>query len=447
MQSDKIYDVWEALSNTGSSNAKRDILIANKENEILRDWLYYTYNPFFNYGIRQVPDEVWGLEKIVPKKPNPNINEDFFSLLDKMRNRELSGNSAKKAVCDFCLENGDQSMEILNATLNRDLDCGVSVNTINKVWENLIPVFSIAKANPFKTPELPAIAEEKMNGVRAIVCVSYPDITIYSSNGNSVNENCLTNLKKEIEKIVISSECDHFVLDGEIVAENRRSVSGIFNKALKGTLKESEEISANLIFTVFDILPYAVWENHSESDIQSVRVSQLNTLLKNYSGTSIKRVQSRVINSLSEIESFYKEVYISGGEGLIIKNPKDPYIFGRSDSWLKLKSEKSCDLRIVGFTEGYGKRSGKIGAICAESEDGKVKVNVGSGLTDSDIEYFTKNKNSSIGKIVEVLYNEIIKDKDDEFSLFLPRFLEIRNDKDIADSFNKILAESNGGEL
>lgn len=447
MTTDKIYDIWNALKETNSYNAKRDILLANKDNETLRDWLFYTYNPYYNFGIRYVPDEVWNLPEIKPLKPNPNVNKDFFNLLDKLRNREITGNAAKDAVCEFCLANGDETMELLNATLNKDIDCGVSVNTINKIWQGLIPVFSIAKANPFKEPELPAIAQEKMNGVRAIALVNYPEITIYSSNGNAVSENCLTHLKSEISKVVESSGCDVFVLDGEIVAENRRSVSGTFNKALKGTLKEGEEIKSGLQYVVFDLLPMYVWENHDESEIQETRHKQLETLLKEYKGNSIRVVDTRVVISLREIEAFYKEVYNSGGEGLIIKSPNAPYIFSRSDSWLKIKSEKSCDLKITGFTSGTGKRANKIGAICAESSDGKIKVNVGSGLKDDDLDYITENKENLIGKIVEVLYNEIIKDKDNEFSLFLPRFLEIRNDKDCADSFEKILDESNGGEL
>ena len=45
-----------------------------------------------------------------------------------------------------------------------------------------------------------------------------------------------------------------------------------------------------------------------------------------------------------------------------------------------------------------------------------------------------------LGKIITVKYNEKITKKDsDEISLFLPRFVEVRADKDVADNLDRIL--------
>ena len=54
----------------------------------------------------------------------------------------------------------------------------------------------------------------------------------------------------------------------------------------------------------------------------------------------------------------------------------------------------------------------------------------------SDTEFLKKD---FLGKIVEVKYNDIIKSKGkDEISLFLPRFIKIRDDKDQANSIEEI---------
>jgi DNA ligase-1 len=99
-----------------------------------------------------------------------------------------------------------------------------------------------------------------------------------------------------------------------------------------------------------------------------------------------------------------------------------------------MKGELECDLKIVGIQEGTGKYVGKVGAYLCESADGVIKVDVGSGFKDDQ----RTIDNSVIGKIVAVKYNVRIKNKQGEESLFLPIFLEVREDKTKADSSKDI---------
>ena len=67
-------------------------------------------------------------------------------------------------------------------------------------------------------------------------------------------------------------------------------------------------------------------------------------------------------------------------------------------------------------------------------------------------EYYTikgQDLSSDKWEIVETKYNwdEIIKDKMGNMSLFLPRFVELRSDKLVADSSAKIIAESGTSEI
>jgi ATP-dependent DNA ligase len=92
---------------------------------------------------------------------------------------------------------------------------------------------------------------------------------------------------------------------------------------------------------------------------------------------------------------------------------------------------------VVGWEEGTGKNKGRLGALVCESSDGLIQVNVGSGYSDEQREEFTKT--TAIGKIVTVKYNARIKDRGDGVErLFLPTFIEMREDKDVADSSKKI---------
>ena len=69
------------------------------------------------------------------------------------------------------------------------------------------------------------------------------------------------------------------------------------------------------------------------------------------------------------------------------------------------------------------------------TEDRKIQVSVGSGFNDDHRRTITTDV---IGKVVAVKYNARITNKQGEESLFLPIFVEIRDDKDVADSSGDI---------
>jgi ATP-dependent DNA ligase len=96
-----------------------------------------------------------------------------------------------------------------------------------------------------------------------------------------------------------------------------------------------------------------------------------------------------------------------------------------------MKAELEADLRVTGFLAGSGKYAGKIGSLLVESADGKVKSAVGTGLDDEERSY---DPSVFIGQIVAVKYNAMIEDKKTGAkSLFLPVFVEVRDDKTVAD--------------
>jgi ATP-dependent DNA ligase len=138
------------------------------------------------------------------------------------------------------------------------------------------------------------------------------------------------------------------------------------------------------------------------------------------------------IETPDQIASIYKNIIDQGGEGVICKND-EVYECKRSKSWVKFKEVNECDLIITGWYPGEGKREGFIGGFFCEDSEGIIKVKVGSGFTDHDLQEISKDPDSHINKVCSVLYNVIINDKNNNWSLFLPRFVELRHDKDVAD--------------
>ena len=209
----------------------------------------------------------------------------------------------------------------------------------------------------------------------------------------------------------------------------RKEGNGIITKCQRGTLSKEEQ--NRLRFIVWDWIPINNFENSVKFEFPyKKRFDKLDDGI-DYSSDKVRVIPSRLVNDIEEAIEIYNDYIKSGNEGIILKDSNSVWENKRSKSHIKFKNELDMDLKVVGVQEGLGKYSGLVGSLICESGCGKVKVNVGSGLTDLDRKYLQEN--SPIGKIVAVKYNEIISDSNGDKSLFLPIFIEIREDKNIAD--------------
>ena len=93
----QIYDIILELRADNSTNYKLEVLAKHKNKDLLRKFLLYTYNPRFNYFITELP------EVYLTAQFYANISEEepFFNLLDKLKSRELTGNSAKEFFAEL----------------------------------------------------------------------------------------------------------------------------------------------------------------------------------------------------------------------------------------------------------------------------------------------------------------------------------------------------------
>lgn len=121
----------------------------------------------------------------------------------------------------------------------------------------------------------------------------------------------------------------------------------------------------------------------------------------------------------------------------IINNQKKGVFFVRKDEITNYPFYNT-DMVVLDWIEGTNRFEGMLGAIVCQSSDGKVVTKVGTGFTEH--QRATIKREDIVGKIVTVMYNTRIKDKNrpDVDSLFLPRFIEIREDKDQADCSENI---------
>lgn len=148
-------------------------------------------------------------------------------------------------------------------------------------------------------------------------------------------------------------------------------------------------------------------------------------------------VQTRMVTSFEDIHDFYQSILRKGGEGLVIKRGGGVWENKTSKDQLKMKQEVDLDLVIVGYNAGRGKFQGQVGSVICETSDGKLRVDV-SGMNDAMRRFITDNADSLLGYILCVKANSIMENPQGKSSLFLPRFVELREDKTEADSFERV---------
>ena len=111
-----------------------------------------------------------------------------------------------------------------------------------------------------------------------------------------------------------------------------------------------------------------------------------------------------------------------------------PYDCKRTSNILKVKKFKDADVRVLGVNEGTKGDKGKLGSITIQFEhEGELWTsNCSSGFNDEEKDLYWEHPELLIGKIVNVEYFEITKDKKTNkyamrFSIWTHR---IRDDKD-----------------
>ena len=111
-------------------------------------------------------------------------------------------------------------------------------------------------------------------------------------------------------------------------------------------------------------------------------------------------------------------------EGLML-NKDTTYKCKRTTDLIKIKRFYSMDLPVIDVVEGDGRLSGTLGALIVRYKNNTV--NVESGFNDEQRRALWEKRSELIGRIVEVKYKEITKDKKNGLeSLQFPIFTQVR---------------------
>jgi len=436
----------ELLTGNGSQKEKQRLISENLSEEMLYI-IDVCFNPFITTKLHKL--EMEKTRGIIPPSSFPGF-QVFRDLIEDLKKAPAANDSLRQRA-NFLINtviDEDPKMDlalrdILMKILTKRMNIGIGAKLINKaVGRELIPDPSVMLASDDQKEVAgwkKIYCEEKYDGVRVIAVGNRETgFQFYTRAFNELDKVKLSRIESELIKMLHGANVISDVFfDGELTDLNRKSVSGKVTQILKGTAPN--DIDKEFIFNVFDIEKSDVLKTGKGNTTFIKRRQELQLLTSFLSDESpVKLARQWVVESMEETQEIYKLIVSMGGEGVILKPEDHVYECKRSRNWVKLKQIQDCDLEITGWFPGEGKREGFIGGFICKDSSGTLEVRIGSGFTDKDLQELSQNPDSLIGKIAAIQYNEPITDKFGGRSLFLPRFIEIRNDKDQADDMTKM---------
>jgi DNA ligase-1 len=389
-------------------------------------------DPLITFGVKQVPfkekNEGQGLAWSV-----------FVQMAMDLQYRNLTGHAARDAI-NLAMDVATQRQwnDWYRRILIKDLRCGVSEKTVNKVCKKntqfQVPVFECQLAHDSANHEDKMRGkkqiEVKLDGVRVLTVINDVDgksIEMFSRNGKQFHN--FDHIIEEIRAVLKDNPAPYpLVLDGEIM-------SATFQDLMKQVQRKSNVNAKDAVLNLFDIIPLGCFKNKRWDKPQSFRSQLVSHWVEDHADKllHVKALGWETVD-LDTPEGYQRFVEINKAavaakyEGVMIKDVDAPYESKRSVSWLKSKPFIEVTLEVIGCEVGTGKNEGRLGAfVCAGEDDGKyIKVNVGSGFTDAQRVQFWALRDRIVGSLVEVRADAVTQNQDGTYSLRFPRFKTFR---------------------
>jgi DNA ligase-1 len=410
----------------------------NKEG-ILESAMQEGLDEFFE-GVRMALDAMvtFGV-KAVPEATQNGQGLDwptFKVLANQLINRELTGHAARDAIeLAMSVATAAQWNGFYRRILIKDLRCGVSEKTVNKVAKDFpqyaVPVFTCQLAHdganhPKKMTGVKQI-EVKLDGVRVLAVCKGGKVELFSRNGKQFHN--FPHIVAEIEAVLAAKPAPYdCVLDGEVMSAD-------FQDLMKQLQRKDGKKATDAVLHLFDFIPLENFLAGSWDKDQTTRSNYVKYWVKENADLLEHVVACEwedVDLDTPEGEQRFKDINaaaVAGGyEGVMIKDVTAPYECKRSHAWLKAKPFIEVTLEVVDVEEGTGRNEGRLGAIvCHGQDDGKdIRVNVGSGFTDDNRSVFWTGRDALIGQLVEVRADAVTQNQDGTYSLRFPRFKTFR---------------------
>lgn len=263
---------------------------------------------------------------------------------------------------------------------------------------------------PLDKVNFPIYVSTKFDGVRAIV----KDGVVYSRSLKPIRN-------KHVQKLFGKPEYDGF--DGELIVGDIYA-KDVFQKTTSGVMSEDGE--PDVTYHVFDLwsLPTFSYEYRQQQLIDIL-------LDEDFNDNNICYTTNHLCYNREDLTFFLEHERVVGGEGLIGRNPKGIYKFGRSTPKeqlsIKFKFFEDGEFEVIGFTErmhntneqtrdelGYAERSSsKEGLVPTNTlgslilKYGDTQFSCGTGFNDALRKEIWDNQDKYLGKLASIRYMSV----------------------------------------
>jgi DNA ligase D-like protein (predicted ligase) len=212
---------------------------------------------------------------------------------------------------------------------------------------------------PFSDPNW--IFERKLDGVRCLAHRDADGVRLLSRTDRSLGF-------PELAAALEGQRCRDFVVDGEVVAFDRRGVTSFQRLQRRGR----ERVPVFLY--LFDVLRL------EGRDVRALPLRKRKALLRRT--LSFEDPLRYTPHRNAAGEELFREACAKGLEGVIAKRADSPYRSSRSSDWRKLKCHAEQELVIGGYTAPQGSRTDFGALLVGYWEDGTLRYagKVGTGF-------------------------------------------------------------------
>ena len=397
-----------------TSSATEKIAIIKRSSAFIHNVLEATYNPYKQYYVTS---------KTCIKNKHLTVNgvKNVFGILDRLRNREVTGHDAIKLVNGY----GD---DLIYKIIDKDLGIRAGDSIINKAVPNLIPTFKVALAKEYDGKcdwNDSWFASRKLDGVRCLAVVDFEGkCTLYSRMGKEFTT--LNKVKLAIEETGIINT----VFDGEICLLDENGDED-FQSVMKELRRKNHQIE-NPVFMLFDMIQRGDFDNNKSTEILSDRLAKLRTFTYTSNENVLRKLQQYIITDDEHFEKWSKLSSDNNWEGFMLR--KDAGYEGkRGKNLLKVKKFFDAEYKVIDFDiddhevvrDGQSVTLQLLAQVYIEHKGHRVKV--GSGFTQEQrLQYMD---GSIVGKIITVQYFEETKNDKGGISLRFPTMKHVHGDK------------------
>ncbi len=448
-------ELVDELLSTNSRLEKESILDRYSKKEGIVELLQYTYNPDYTYGVTS--KNCLNNERVGGLTITNNLT--LQELLDKLISRELSGDNAIGYV-NYFIQKYD--VEVLYRVLDKDLNCGISISTINKIIPGCVKQVKIQLAERVdrikKSALTPGIwyLSEKKDGQRMITTIENGEVYLYARGGDKLGKEILSleRLKPYIKEFYNNLKeivNEDYILDGELIIEkegrsnidNCRYTSSQMRRGSKDN-PEQVELYDNegnkVVYYVFDCIKKEEFYQEKGKEIYSERTHFLSFVKE----TNHIKVLDQYIYQLEDIKDF-EDVFSTpieeGMEGYILRRDCE-YKGKRSMDMLKIKKKERIELEVYDIEattksmlneNGVMEEVNCLGSVYAkgiDKDETKIVSKVGTGFSDELRVLYYNEPSLILGKTITVEYAEVSESKVGVRSLRNPVFVCIRENNE-----------------